>query len=133
MPSPALPCPAELTCPYATGSLACIKPGYTVPRDLTARFQAALPADAVQLSVLGFEGGSSRRFLDVLPLADMVALLNGRLPPELHACTVPALPAGKVLGYANTPGSPMHAALRACRLAPLPTDRNLVFGAIAPR
>ncbi|PRW61278.1 T9SS C-terminal target domain-containing [Chlorella sorokiniana] len=62
----------------------------------------------------------------------MVALLNGRLPPEMHSCTVPALPAGKVLSYANTPGSPLHAALRACRLAPLPTDRNLVFGAIAP-
>lgn len=123
--------PAELTCPYATGNLACVKPGYIVPRDLTARFQASLPAD-IQLNMVGFEGGD-RRLFDVLPLADMVALLNGRLPPEMHSCTVPALPAGKVLSYANTPGSPMHAALRACRLAPLPTDRNLVFGAIAPR
>lgn len=67
------------------------------------------------------------------PSTDMVAVLNGRLPPELHSCTVPALPAGRVLGYANTPGAPMHAALRACRLAPLPADRNMVFGAIAPR
>lgn len=66
-PLPALASPAELTCPYATGNLACVKPGYTVPRDLTARFQAALPAEAVQLNAIGFEGGD-RRLLDVLPL-----------------------------------------------------------------